>query len=108
MTEIIEGSGNVYADLGEPDVGEMLVKARLASVIGDIIYAKGLTQRQAAATLGMTQPKLSQMLNGHFRGISETKMMDCLACLGRDVRIVIGHEKPRRRKPARVEVITEI
>jgi len=107
MEDIIKGSGNVYADLGFPDAEEMLVKAKLATAIGDIIATRKLTQRQAAAIMGLTQPKLSQLLNGQFRGISEANMMECLARLGRDVRIVIGQERPRRRKPARVEVLQE-
>ena len=32
------------------------------------------------------------MLRGQFRGISEAKMLECLARLGRDIRIVIGPE----------------
>jgi predicted XRE-type DNA-binding protein len=107
MTEIIEGSGNVYADLDFPDAEEMLVKARLASMISDSISTKKLTQLQAAEVLGMPQPKLSNLLNGRFRGISESKMMDCLLRLGRDVRIVIGKEHPRRRIPGRLEVLQE-
>ena len=43
----------------------------------------------------MPQPKLSDLLRGQFCGISETKMMECLARLGRDVEIVIG---PARRR----------
>jgi predicted XRE-type DNA-binding protein len=42
--------------------------------------------------LGLTQPKLSKMLRGQFRGISEMKMMDCLLRLGRTVKIVVGPE----------------
>lgn len=107
MKDMIEGTGNIYADLGFPDAEEMLVKAQLATAIGDIIAARKLTQQQAADIVGLTQPKLSQLLNGRFRGISETKMMECLARLGRDVRIVIGQERPRRRNPARIEVLQE-
>ncbi len=85
-------SGNVYADIGVPDAEEMLLKAQLASRIADMIQGKGLTQSQAAELLGIPQPKLSLMLRGQFRGISEAKMLECLARLGRDIRIVIGPE----------------
>ncbi|WP_353740104.1 XRE family transcriptional regulator [Desulfonatronovibrio magnus] len=37
----------------------------------------------------MPQPKLSQLLHGSFRGISEAKMIACLNSLGSDVDIVI-------------------
>ena len=96
MIEIETGSANVYADLGRADVDEMLVKAQLASKIGDIIKRRKLTQARAAKILNIPQPKLSGLLRGQFRGISEAKMMDCLARLGWDVRIVVG---PARRAP---------
>jgi len=55
-----------------------------------IIAERQWSQQQAATVIGLTQPKLSQMLRGQFRGISEGKMLDGLARLGLDVRIVIG------------------
>lgn len=97
-TAIEPGSGNVYADLGLPDAQEMLVKAKLASKIAEIIQRQKLTQQQAAELLAMPQPKVSLMLRGQFRGISESKILDCLARLarlGRDIDIVV---KPARRK----------
>jgi predicted XRE-type DNA-binding protein len=83
---------NVYAQLGFHDAGEMLVKAQLVSKIGEILRERGWSQQQAAKVLGLTQPKLSKMLRGQFRGISEMKMMDCLVRLGRPVKIVVGPE----------------
>ncbi|HGH3374235.1 TPA: helix-turn-helix domain-containing protein [Kluyvera cryocrescens] len=90
--EIEVSSGNVYADLGMHDAEQMQLKAQLAQIIGDILQIKGLTQSQAAQILGMTQPKLSHLLRGQFRGISEAKMLECLVKLGRDVEIVISKE----------------
>lgn len=104
MIEIEKSGGNVYADLGIPNADEMLVKAQLAMKIGEIIKARGWTQQRAADVLDMTQPKLSKMLRGQFRGISEAKMMECLARLGRDIQIVVG---PARQADTsgRVEVV---
>ncbi len=107
MNQVLEGSRNVYADLGIPEAKMMLVKAHLATAIADSIATRGLTQKHAAEILGIPQPKLSNLLNGRFRGISEAKMMDCLARLGRDIRIIIGQERPRRKKPGKVEVLQE-
>ena len=83
----------------------MLVKAKLAAKIGEILAARGWTQQQAGQTLGIPQPKLSKMLRGHFRGISEAKMLDCLTRLGRDIQIVIGDER-RSSSVGRVEVVS--
>lgn len=89
MIEIGEGSGNVYADLGIADADEMMVKAQLATKIGEIIKGRKWSQHQAADVLGIPQSKLSKMLRGQFHGISETKMLDCLARLGCDMQIVV-------------------
>jgi len=89
MIDIEKSSGNVYADLGIPDAEEMLVKAHLAAKIGEIIKHRHLTQQQASGLLGMPQSKVSNMLRGNFRGISETKMIECLNLLGRDIQIVV-------------------
>jgi len=104
MIEIEESSGNVYVDLGIPNADEMLVKAQLATKIGEIIKTRRWTQQRAAEVLGMTQPKLSKMLRGQFRGVSEAKMLECLAKLGRNVQIVVG---PARRSASagRVDVV---
>lgn len=90
--EIDVSSGNVYADIGLENAEEMQIKAQLATAISNIIKSRQLTQAQAAKLLGMTQPKLSNMLRGQFRGISEVKMIDCLTRLGRDIQIVVGKQ----------------
>ena len=102
--EIKNGSANFYADLGLPSAEEMKVKAILAAKIGEIIKHRHLTQVQAAEILGMPQPKLSGMLRGQFRGISEAKMIDCMNRLGRDVEIVV-RKSSRSRATGRTSVI---
>jgi len=102
--EIHAGSGNVYRDLGYPDADEMLVKARLAAKIGEIVRSQELTQVEAARILGVTQPKLSGLLRGQFRGISERKLIECLTNLGRDVQIVVKNA-PRRRAAGKLTVV---
>jgi len=59
MIEIERGTTNVYADLGLPDAEEMLVKAKLAAKIGEILAARGWTQQKAGQILGIPQPKLA-------------------------------------------------
>lgn len=66
--------------------------------IGKIIKQRNLTQMEAAGILGIPQPKLSAILRGQFRGVSETKMLECLNRLGHDVEIVI-------RKPVRTRIL---
>ena len=104
MIGIEESSGNIYEDLEIPNANEMRIKSQLSAKIGEIIKARHLTQSQASEILGLSQPKLSEMLRGKFRGISEAKMMECLSHLGRDVQIVVK-PAPRSRKEGRIEVM---
>ncbi|MGM0655696.1 MAG: helix-turn-helix domain-containing protein [Thermodesulfobacteriota bacterium] len=94
MIEMEKGGTNVYEDIERPDAGQMLVKAQLAAKIGEIIRQRGFTQQQAAQLVNMPQPKLSGLLRGHFRGISEVKMLECLNFLGSDIEIIISKPGP--------------
>jgi predicted XRE-type DNA-binding protein len=104
MTSINQGSTNVYADLESPDSEQMLLKAQLAEKISQIIQRRHLTQTEAASILGIPQSKLSLILRGQFRGVSELKMLECLNRLGRDVQIVIK-KAPRTKVQGRISVL---
>lgn len=92
--KVVEGSGNVYADLGFRDARAMKVKAGLVAKIQAILEQRELTQVRAAELTGLPQPRLSAILRGHFHNVSERKLLDCLTALGQDVRIVVT---PARR-----------
>jgi predicted XRE-type DNA-binding protein len=51
------GCTNVYADLGYKSAEEMLVKAQLVTTIAEILTERGYTPTNAAALLGIPQPK---------------------------------------------------
>ncbi len=91
--EVEPSSGNVFADLGLPKPGEALLKAQLASGILDLITGRKLTQKKAAALLGIDQPKVSALLRGDLAGFSIERLLRFLNTLGQDVDIVI---RPRR------------
>ena len=95
-TQIELGSDNVYADIGIQDAEAMLFKANLSSKITEIIKHRNLTQNEAASIVGMPQSKLSNMLRGQFRGISEFKMLHCLNKLGQDIEILVKKAPPNK------------
>lgn len=98
---IEEGSDNVYADLGYVDAAEMQRKSQLAAEIARAIKARHLTQESAAVLLGIDQSKVSRITRGQFRGVSEAKLLELVAKLGRDVKIVVG---PVRRRAGKIEL----
>ena len=104
MNGIEKSSGNIFADIGFANDQEMLVKANLALKISEIITQRRLTQMEAALVLGIPQPKLSKLLRGQFHGVSETKMLECLNKLGRDIQIVI-RKANRDKRIGRTSVV---
>lgn len=94
---------SVYEDLKYANADEMLIKARLVTEIADQLKLRRLTQAEAAQLLGFSQPKLSNLLRGQFRGVSEKKLMECLTRLGRDIEIVV-RPAPRSRREGKITV----
>ena len=58
------GSGNVFSDFGfsKAEAENLLLRSQLMSEIRDI--ADGLTQAQAAKRLGVSQPRVNDLLRG--------------------------------------------
>ena len=83
------GSGNVFADLGLPDADKLKIKSGLVIEITKAMRTMGITQKAAAERMGISQPKVSDMLRGDFTNLSERKLMDCLNRLGYDIEIKV-------------------
>lgn len=84
-----ESTGNVFRDLWMINADEVMIKAPLATKILEIIESQQWSQKQAASILGLPKSKVSRMLRGQLRDISESKLLGCLARLGHDVKIVV-------------------
>ena len=91
--EVYRGSANVYADLGLPDAEKLRIKTGLVIEIRKAMRSRGLTQQEAAKRMGITQPKVSDMMRGDFANLSERKLMDCLTRLGYDIEISVRPAK---------------
>ena len=94
---------SVYQHLGVPDAAGMYIRARLVSAIAEQIKRRHLVQTEAAALLGFSQPKLSNLLRGQFREVSERKLMSCLTKLSRAIQIV-ATAAPRSHREGRISV----
>ena len=94
--QIVRGSGNVFADLGYLDAEERQTKLRLALALNTILDERKLNQADAAARLGVNQPKVLALRNYKLDGFSVERLMTLLTALDRDVEILI-RKKPRSR-----------
>lgn len=89
MKKVTKGSGNVFADLALENAGEMQTRARLGHQIYSIIKERGLKQKEAAQVLGLTQPDVSELMNGRFSDFSVDRLLNLLVRLNQDIEIVI-------------------
>jgi predicted XRE-type DNA-binding protein len=87
--EVLSSSRNVFADLGLPEADKLKIKTGLVVEIRKAIRTLELTQHDAAKRMGISQPKVSDMMRGDFSNLSERKLMDCLTRLGYDIEISV-------------------
>lgn len=92
---VTRGTTNVFADLGFPDAAERQTKTRLAFAVNELLKNRRVTQRVAAALLGISQPKVSAIKNYRLDNISVERLMEFLTALDQDVEIRI---RPRATK----------
>lgn len=88
------GIDNVLADLGFDDAEELSAKVVLAVKLNELLDERGLSQTQAAAITGMTQPKVSQIRRYKLQNISLERLMQALVSLDQRVEIIV---RPARR-----------
>ncbi len=92
---VTRSSGNVFRDLGfPPDKAEhLLVRADLMIRLEKELGSRGLKQAEAAKLLGITQPRVSDLLRGRVELFSADALIDMLARLGIKVRVVATARK---------------
>jgi predicted XRE-type DNA-binding protein len=98
---IVRGSENIFADLGRPDADTHFLKAQIVSEIYRLTAERKLTQSQAGALIGISQPEVSRMFKGNFREYSIDRLMGFLTAFDRDVEIVV-HPRKKGGKGGRI------
>lgn len=88
--EFEEGSGNTFADLGLKEADQLLARAQIGFHVFKILEAKKLKQREIADVLGIAQPDVSHLMNGHFSRFTTDKLLDFLKRLDRKVTIEVS------------------
>jgi len=97
MAGVTRSSGNVFRDLGFPPgkAEHLLVRADLMIRIEKDLRSRGVKQAQAARLLGISQPRVSDLLRGRVELFSADSLIDMLARLGIRVRLVASSARKR-------------
>lgn len=102
-SNIIESSGNVFADLGLPNPEQEMMKARLTLQIYQVIRERHLTQVEAAKLLGIKQPNVSLLMRNRSGSFSIGRLMEFLTALGRDVEVTV---RPAHKEHGEISFVT--
>jgi predicted XRE-type DNA-binding protein len=96
--KVTASSGNVFRDLGfgSEEAQHLLVRSQLMLKIEKLLKARRLTQAGAAKVMGVSQPRVSDLLRGKVNLFSTDALIDMLAKLGVTVRIAFAASNSRR------------
>jgi predicted XRE-type DNA-binding protein len=95
--EVHESSGNIFADLRLPNAKSHFLKAQIVAELNRLVTARKFSQSKAGALMGISQPEVSRLFQGHFREYSVERLINFLTAFDRDVEIVVRPAKSRRR-----------
>ena len=90
-------SGNVFADLGfdAEEAQNLKIRSDLMIEIAKLIEARGLTQVEAAELLGVSQPRISDLVRGKIDRFSADTLIEMLGHAGATVSLVVRHHRRR-------------
>ena len=93
---IRRSSGNVFKDVGFPpeEAAHLQIRTDLMIQIERVLKERGLTQAKAASVLGVTQPRISDLVRGRVDLFSIDTLVDMLAKLG--VSVTLKTRRSRR------------
>jgi predicted XRE-type DNA-binding protein len=97
-TRIRRSSGNVFRDLGfsAAEAENLRLRSELMIALSKLIESRGLTQLQAASLLGVSQPRISDLVRGKIDRFSLDTLVAMLGHAGVHVRLVL----PRKDRVA--------
>ena len=95
--KVTASSGNVFRDLGfSADEAEHLrIRSDLMISVQKAVAARRLTQAEVADLLGVTQPRVSDLVRGRLNLFSIETLIDMLAHLGIRVKLVLQPSRKR-------------
>ncbi len=104
--KITKSSGNVFLDIGfsAEEAQNLMLRAQTMFAIADWFTASGMTQKEGAKALGITQPRLNQLLKNKINLFSLDALVSMATRAGMRVGLTIKPEagvKVRVTKPVK-------
>ena len=99
MSKTIRSNENIFRAFGisSASARNLQIRSLLMIEVEKFIRHRGMTQVEAADYFGVSQPYVSDLLNGRIDRVSIDKLVTLLDLAGRSVIVKIG-KKPVRRQ----------
>ncbi len=92
-SELLEGSGNVFRDMGDPEADLKQAKAVLAARIIATLDDRGLSVPKAVARTRFAAEDFSRIRNAELGRITLDRLMKMIAALDGDLQITLHISK---------------
>jgi len=100
--EVVQGSGNVFRDFGDPNADTEQLKCILAARIIDILDKRKLSVRKAEGVTGVKASEFSLIRNVKLGRFTADRLISILNKFDQQVDVKVK-VRPRSRKTAREE-----
>lgn len=95
--KVTRSTGNVFSDLGFPpeEAENLRIRADLLIDLQETLSKRRMKQADAAKLLGVTQPRVSDLMRGRIELFSIDTLVNMLARLGIKVKVTVKASRGR-------------
>lgn len=93
----LRSSQNVFREIGfsAAEAEHLRIRSELMAKLQSVITARGLKQAAAAELLGVTQPRVSDLMRGRIDLFNAEMLIDMLSKLGIRTQVILGTRRRR-------------
>ena len=96
---VTKGSGNVFVDCGFPpaEAENLRIRAKLMMALTGYIQERKITQARAAKIMGVSQPRISDLVRGKIGLFTIDTLVNMVTAAGLKVDVDITAGRPRAK-----------
>ena len=93
------GSENVFVDCGFPptEAENLRIRAKMMMALADYIQERKITQARAARVMGVSQPRISDLVRGKIGLFTIDTLVNMVTAAGLKVEVSISAGRPRAK-----------
>jgi len=96
---VTKGSENVFLDCGFPpaEAENLRIRAKMMIALTGFIQERKITQSRAARIMGVSQPRISDLMRGRIGLFTIDALVNMVTAAGLRVDVAIAASKPRTK-----------